>query len=141
MDRLLEFVANHPVLFVALGAVILLIIANEVFGRLQGDRRLPPNEAVRLINHEEALVIDVRGAADFKRGHILNARHIPANRIAEHEGELAKFKDRPVLCYCALGTTAPQVCENLRKQGFARAYSLKGGINAWQGASLPLTVR
>lgn len=141
MDRLLEFVGNHPLLFVALGVIIVLFIANEVHGRLKGDRRLSPTDAVRLINHEDAVVIDVRGAADFKRGHILHARHIPAGRIAEHETELARFKERPILCYCALGSTAPQACEELRKLGFMRSYSLKGGINAWQGASLPVTTR
>lgn len=141
MDRLLEFAANHPALFIALGVIVVLFVLNEVHGRVRGDRRLSPTDAVRLINHEDAVVVDVRGAADFKRGHILHARNIPANRIAEHEPELAKFKERPVLCYCALGSTAPQACEELRKLGFTRSYSLKGGINAWQGANLPVTTR
>ncbi len=141
MDRLFEFVGHHPILFVALGVVIILLIANEIYGRLQGDKRIGPNEAVRLINHEDALVLDVRNAAEFKKGHILHARNVVANRIAEHETELAKFKDQPILCYCALGTVAPQACEHLRKLGFARAYSLRGGLNAWQSANLPVTTK
>ncbi len=141
MDRFFEFAGNHPLLFAALGGVILIIIGNEIHGRLKGDKRIGPNEAVRLINHENALVLDVRNAAEYKKGHILHARNVMANRLAEHESELAKFKQQPVLCYCALGTVAPQACEQLRKLGFERAYSLKGGLNAWQGANLPVTTR
>lgn len=141
MNRLFEFAGNHIFLFAALGGVILLLIANEIYGRLQGDKRIGPNEAVRLINHENAVVLDVRNAAEFKKGHILHARNVVAARVAEHESELAKFKQQVVLCYCALGTVAPQACEQLRKLGFERAYSLKGGLNAWQGANLPVTTK
>ncbi len=96
---------------------------------------------MRLINDRNALIVDVRGPADFKKGHILNALNIPAARIEERAGEIAKFKERPVLCYCALGSVAPAACVKLRQQGFATVYSLKGGLNAWQGASLPVTTK
>jgi rhodanese-related sulfurtransferase len=141
MQEIIEFLANHWILSSALATVLVLMVANEVWTSLRGEKPLSPADAVRLINDRNALVLDVRGPADFKKGHILNALNIPAGRLAERINEIAKFKDRPVLCYCALGTTAPQACGKLRELGFATVYSLKGGLNAWQGASLPVTTK
>ena len=141
MDKLVEFASNHLLLSVAAVVILLLLLGNELLRFLRGERRLSPVDAVRVINSEDALVVDVRSVADFKKGHILNARNIPLARLADHEKELSKNKERPILCYCALGSTAPQACERLRKMGFNTVYSLKGGLNAWEGASLPVTTR
>jgi len=72
MDQLFEFLGHHPVLFSALGAVLVLLIVNELTAAMLGDRRLSPLEAVRLINDQNALILDVRPHGDYKRGHILN---------------------------------------------------------------------
>lgn len=141
MQPIIEFLASHWILSSAFGAVLALMVANELWTALRGEKRLSPADAVRLINDQNAAVLDVRGPADYKKGHILNALNIPAARLKERVNELAKFKDRPVLCYCALGSAAPQACATLRQLGFATVYSLKGGLNAWQGASLPVTTK
>lgn len=141
MQQLIEFLANHWLLTSALFAVLLLMVANEIWTTVKGEKRLSPADAVRLINDQNAVVLDVRSPADFKKGHLLNALNIPSARLADRVNELAKFKDRPVLCYCALGSVSPQACSKLRELGFATVYSLKGGLNAWQGASLPVTTK
>jgi rhodanese-related sulfurtransferase len=141
MQQIIEFLANHWILASALGLVVALMVANEIWTSLRGEKRLSATDAVRLINDQDAVVLDVRGVADFKKGHILNAINIPAARLQERVNELAKFKARPVLCYCALGSSAPQACTKLRQLGFTTVYSLKGGLNAWQGASLPVTTK
>jgi rhodanese-related sulfurtransferase len=141
MQPILEFLANHWILASALVFVLALMAANEAWTALRGEKRLSPADAVRLINDQNAIVLDVRSPADFKKGHILNALNIPAARLEERLGEISRFKERPVLCYCALGSVAPQACVRLRKLGFATVYVLKGGLNAWQGASLPVTTK
>lgn len=141
MQQLIEFLTHHWLLTTALGVVVALMVANEMWTAWRGEKRLSPADAVRLINDQNAVVLDVRGPADFKKGHILNAINIPAARLPERVNELAKLKERPVLCYCALGSSAPQACAKLTQLGFATVYSLKGGLNAWQGASLPVTTK
>ena len=141
MDRIVEFATNHLLLTIAAAVVILLLLGNELLRLVKGEKRLSPADAVRLINSEDALVLDVRSAADFKKGHILNARNIALARLADHEKELSKHKDSPIICYCTLGSTAPQACEKLSKMGFSKVYSLRGGLNAWEGASLPVTTK
>lgn len=141
MSQLLEFAQNHVLLFVALGVVLALLVANEVLGAVTGAKRISPQEAVRLINDRDALILDLRPLAEYKRGHLLGAVSLPFTKLGEGAPELAKDKQRPVLLYCALGGQAGQAAAALRKQGHAELYPLRGGINAWQAASLPVTTR
>lgn len=141
MNQLLEFVARHPILFTALAAIIVLFVLNEIVGNLTGGKRLSPLEAVRLINDRDAIVVDLRPVADFKRGHILNALSIPLAKLGERTTELSKSKERPVILYCALGGSAVQAADQLRKAGFAEVYPMQGGLNNWMGSSLPVTAQ
>jgi len=129
------------VLFSALAVVAILLILNELSGALTGERRLSPLEAVRLINDRNALVVDVRTPADFKKGHILNALNVPHAKLGERIDELGKEKGRPIVVYCALGGVAAQAAHQLKKAGYAEAYPIRGGLNNWLGASLPVTTR
>jgi predicted sulfurtransferase len=87
MEQLLQFIALHPVLFSALGVALVLLILNEMSHLVTGEKRLSPLEAVRLINDRHALVVDVRTAGDFKKGHILNAVNVPQAKLGERLGE------------------------------------------------------
>ena len=126
---------------VAAAVVLVLLIANEVHGNLTGGKRLSTAEAVRLINDRDPLIVDVRPLSDFKRGHLLNAFHAPLTKFDDYVGQLARDKARPVLVYCALGASSSAAVEKLRKQGFAEVYPLRGGVNAWAAANLPLTTK
>lgn len=95
-------------------------------------------EAVQLINRRDALVLDVRDTGEFAAGHVAGARHIPEAQLAERIKELEKYKSRPIVVTCRTGSRAPVVSAMLRKLGFADANALRGGIAAWQQASLPL---
>jgi rhodanese-related sulfurtransferase len=141
MQQYLDFVIAHPILFAALAGVVVLIIANEVHGNLTGGKRLSVPEAVRLINDREPLIVDVRTAADFKRSHLLNALNIPLAKLEERATELGRDKTRPILIYDALGSAAGEAADKLKKLGHAEAYPLRGGINGWLGASLPVTAK
>ncbi len=141
MDQLIEFFGNHPGLFAALGVVLALLIANEIHGVLTGGKRLSVPEAVRLINDRDPIILDVRTAADFKKGHLLHAYSAPLTKLDEHLGPIGKDKAKPVLVYCALGSSAVSAAERLRKSGFAEVYPLRGGLNAWLGANLPVTTK
>jgi rhodanese-related sulfurtransferase len=95
-------------------------------------------EATQLINRKDALVIDVRSSDDYARGHVLNARNVPAGQMPTRLDELQKFKSRPIILTCQNGTTATASCEVLRKAGFGEVYLLTGGIAAWEQAGLPV---
>ncbi|HKY91706.1 MAG TPA: rhodanese-like domain-containing protein [Nevskiaceae bacterium] len=141
MQQFIEFFGNHTVLFAGLAAVIGLIIANEVHGALTGGKKLSPPEAVRMINDRDPVILDLRPAADFKKGHLLNAVNVPIAKLEERASEFGKDRARPVLLYCALGGSSGEAAAKLRKLGFTEAYPLRGGLNAWLQGSLPVTVK
>jgi rhodanese-related sulfurtransferase len=91
-----------------------------------------------MINQQNALVLDVRDAADFEKGHVLNARNLPMGDLAVRWSEIEKYRNRPVIVVCGSDNRSDKAAAVLRKQGFAQVYSLGGGIGAWQQAGLPL---
>lgn len=95
-------------------------------------------EATRLLNQGSTLVLDVREPAEFAAGHLPKARNIPLKELAKRIDEIGKYKERAVLVTCRSGPRAGSASGLLKRAGFATVYQLKGGLNAWQQASLPV---
>ena len=136
MQQLIEFAMNHWILV----AAFVLVAGYLIFNLLQGDKgSVDPQAATDLINHQQAVVVDVRPSADFHKGHILNAVSIPSNGFASQIGTLEKHKQKPIIVSCRSGGQSASAVHQLRKAGFEQVYNLKGGILAWQSANLPVS--
>jgi rhodanese-related sulfurtransferase len=135
-QQLIEFVLNHWVLFVALAVVLGLLAYSLLLG---GKGTVDPLGATDLINRRDALVVDVRPAADFAKGHIINAINVPMNGFKKQIGTLQKHKGKPIVISCRSGSQSSAACQHLRKAGFEEVYNLRGGVLAWESANLPLT--
>lgn len=134
----MQFVSNNifPI-FIALfsGAMLLW----SIFGnRIRGIKEVDTTAALQLINHKNALVLDVREDDEYKAGHVLNSRLVPLGKLAARIGELEKYKEQPIVVVCRSGNRSGTACVMLGKQGFTQAYNLAGGVMAWQKANLPL---
>ena len=106
--------------------------------RLRGIKEVDHIAAMQLINHKNALILDVREQGEYDSGHILNSKLISLGKLAGRIGELEKYRERPIVVVCRSGQRSASACAFLGKQGFAQAYNLSGGVMAWQKASLPL---
>jgi rhodanese-related sulfurtransferase len=106
--------------------------------RLRGIQEVEHIAAMQLMNHKNALVLDVREQGEYDSGHILSSKHIPLGKLGERLGELEKYRERPVIVVCRSGQRSSSACALLGKKGFTQALNLNGGITAWQKASLPL---
>jgi rhodanese-related sulfurtransferase len=95
-------------------------------------------EATQLINRSDALVIDLRGAEDYAKGHVLGARSVPLADLERRAGELDKFKGKPLILHCAEGNRAGGGVAVLRAKGFDKVHNLAGGYAAWLQAGLPV---
>ena len=139
MDQLIEFVSNNLLLFAALIVVLVLLIKAELNHQANKGIQLSPSMAIRMMNnHEDALVVDVRTAAEFKGGHIKGAKNVPLKEFASAIESYAGYKDKQVLVYCNSGTTVVSAINQLKKAGFEKINNLEGGIAAWKEANLPL---
>jgi len=114
-----------------------MIIWSMLGSRVRGIKDVDTNAALQLINHKNAFILDVREPDEFKAGHILNAQLIPLGKLKERIGELAKYKDKPVVVVCRSGNRSGNACVALGKNEFTQAYNLAGGMMAWQKANLP----
>jgi rhodanese-related sulfurtransferase len=141
LEQFLVFLQKNPfhmLLFGLAAASGTMLIWPLVSRSFRQSNEVSPFEAVQLINRRDALVLDVRASGEYAAGHVAGARHIAEAQLSERLKELEKYKSRPVIVSCNAGSRAPSVSDVLRKNGFAEAFALKGGIAAWQQASLPL---
>ena len=140
MDQLIEFVSNNLLLFAALIVVLVMLIKAELNHHANKGIQLSPSMAIRLMNnHEDALIIDVRTAAEYKGGHIKGAKNTPLKEFASAVESYASYKDKPVLVYCNSGNTVVSAINQLKKAGFEKINNLEGGIAAWKEANMPLS--
>ena len=93
-------------------------------------------EAVRLINRERAVLIDVSEPAEYAAGHAAGARNVPLASL-ETSRELPKNKALPLVVVCPTGARAPRgvamLEARLRERAGARRRS-----RAWRDANLPV---
>jgi len=138
MEQIIEFAGNHLGLVVALVVIVTLLVQNLISGG-GGRDSVDPARATELINHEDAVLVDVRPMADFNQGHIIGAINIPSNGFANQLKQLERHKAKPIIVSCRSGAQSAQACAALRKAGFEKVHNLRGGILAWQSANLPVT--
>ena len=94
--------------------------------------------AAAQIQDEQIKVLDVREPAEFATGVIQGAVLIPLGQVEKRIGELDGLKDRPMLVVCGSGGRSAQAIKVLSKYGFTKLTNIKGGMNAWRKANLPV---
>jgi len=137
MEQLLEFAANHTLLVGAF-SVVLAALLWHLATDPGGKNAVDPLAATTLINHEDAVVLDVRSMAEFKDGHIVNAVNIPLNGLGNNLKQLEKHRNKPIVAVCRSGSRSGAACSLLRKHGFENVKNLRGGMLAWESANLPV---
>jgi rhodanese-related sulfurtransferase len=137
MDRLLEYAIRHPFLVGGTVALLLAALAYEFSRMRSGGQAVGPSDAVRLLN-QGGVLIDVRSRAEFDGGHVIDARHVPQEELANASETLKKFKDKVVITCCESGMRSGAAARVLKAQGFTQVVNLRGGLQAWRADSLPL---
>jgi rhodanese-related sulfurtransferase len=64
--------------------------------------------------------------------------HVPLSRLQERITSLDRHKNKPVIVVCQTGHRSARGFSLMRKHGFETVYNLRGGIQAWKSANLPL---
>ncbi len=141
MDQVIEFVGNNALLAGGFGAVLVLLVYTEVMRMARGLKELSPAQAVPWINDPNAVVIDVSPVADFNKGHIVDARNLPASQLAKPDAEILKLKDKKLLLVCKSGPTAVSAAISLMKMGASDVAVLKGGMTQWRSDQFPVTTK
>lgn len=136
MGQIGQFIFNHWLLWAGLVFVLVLILVNELQAQKMGAKSLSPRAAVDLINHQDAVVIDLRDAESYRKGHIIDSMR--ASKDDFQEQRMDKYKDKPLILVCSKGNQSLELATLLKHQGFVKPFVLEGGLVAWQNAELPL---
>jgi rhodanese-related sulfurtransferase len=140
VDQLTEFVTNNLILFAALIGVLVMLVKAELDHQANKGLVVSPAAAIRLMNNEDdALIIDIRAEADYKKGHIKGAKNIPLTNMTAGLDKYTTYKNKSVLIYCNSGNSATRAIKLLKAAGFDKVNNLDGGIAAWKEANMPLS--
>lgn len=135
IEQLFEFAGNH---YILVGTFLFLLVAFFVNEGKQGGAAIATGGLVNLMNHQDAVVVDVRDSKEFAAGHIAGAINVPYSSLDGKMTELESYKARPVVLVCKLGQHAGAAGRKLRAQGFGDVRRLSGGMAEWTGANLPV---
>jgi rhodanese-related sulfurtransferase len=134
MALFFEFMTQQWILFAALLTVIIMLILHE--SRKSGPS-LSPQQAITLVNTEDGIFLDLRDAADFKKGHVVGAINIPAAKLPGRMVELEKYKERPIVLVCKMGQQSGAAGKQLKAGEFTKVYKMTGGMMEWSNLQLP----
>ncbi|XOD70072.1 MAG: rhodanese-like domain-containing protein [Sodalis sp. (in: enterobacteria)] len=138
-EEILQFIAKHTMLSLAWVVLLSSVIVITFQIRLSKVREILQDEAINLINKENALIVDLRNQADYRKGHIVNSLNLATVDIKSGNlGELRKAKDKQIIVVCTKGISSHASAKKLIKAGFKRVYVLKEGISGWITENLPL---
>jgi rhodanese-related sulfurtransferase len=137
MDRLLEYMSHHPWLASATAAVAVLVAVYEMRVRSESQVTVSPQELIRLMN-QGALLLDLRPAEQYQAGHLSGARQMNSDQILKAGDTLKKHKEKTVVVYDDTGSLTGAAVRQLARQGFTKAFALRGGLAAWRADNLPL---
>lgn len=139
MQEIMQFVSRHPVLSIAWVGLLVAVLFTTFKGLTSKVKVITRGEATRLINKEEAVIVDLRQRDDFRKGHIAGSVNLlPTEIKANNLGELEKHKDKPIIVVDGSGMQAQEPATALNKAGFERVFVLKEGVAGWSGENLPL---
>lgn len=121
--------------YLLLGALIIVVLF--VFGcSRSGTTRnssidVSIDEALRLWQSKEAVIVDIRTPEEYQAGHIPGVPLIPLDQLDKRAGEIPN--DQKVLLICRSGNRSSQGTKLLRSKGFDNVYNVAGGMLAWRG--------
>ena len=116
----------------ASGAMLLWPMINR---GMAGGAAIGTLQATRLMNDRNAVIVDVRPAAEFAAGHLPGARNLAADDLAKRGADLPAG---PIIVVDATGGKAGKAAGALKAAGRQEVITLEGGIQQWLQAGLPL---
>jgi rhodanese-related sulfurtransferase len=130
-----EFLVQQWPLVAGLVVCVLLLIIHE---SRRGGSTVTAQQLANLVNREQAAVVDLREAAEFRKGHITDSINIPYTKLDERWGELEALREHPIILVCKMGQFSSATGSRMLAKGFTKVHRLQGGITEWQTLQLPL---
>lgn len=132
------FADYNNLALIALAVVSGGLLAWPTIARGTGGKAVNTVAATQLINKRGAVVVDIRDAAEYAKGHLPQAKSAPLADLASRAAGLAKDKAVPIILVSQTGQGLGKAQAALKEAGYSETYALEGGLAAWQQAGLPV---
>jgi rhodanese-related sulfurtransferase len=143
MQDVVYFINHNLFLTAAWVIVIVLLAVIELRSKIYGPKRLATTELIQWLNQSNAILYDLRAAADFNKGHIAQSINYPfsdinnLNLLLKKIAHEQKDQGRPVILVCKDGTKSHKEGFNLKNNSIKEVGYLQGGMMTWQSENLP----
>lgn len=134
MELFVTFVSEQWIL---VSVLVVLIYAYAWTEKQKGGTTISHHQLTRLVNSDSAVVVDVRDAAEYKAGHIVDALNIPHASLSSRSRELDTHKGKTIVLVDKMGQHAGAAGRQLKALDFD-IVRLEGGMTDWQSNNLPV---
>ena len=112
--------------------LIIYLFFSIIFTSCDDEENILVQDAVKLLDQEDVLFLDVRTSQEFKyEGGIKNALLIPVNDLEKKITMLEAYKSKNIIVYCRSGRRSKMATKLLKKKNF-NVTNLEGGFIAWR---------
>lgn len=104
---------------------------------IEGIKHISPEEAFKLLDVPDTVLIDVRESSETDIDWIDHAgvEYHPMSVFLDRMDTISKEQNIIVVCYA--GVRSSKIVNLLNRQGYPSAFNLDGGILAWKARGLP----
>lgn len=141
VNEYVTFLMQNWYLTLAFFAILLAIIAVEYQEGQKSSHVVSTDELTKMVNRDNAVVLDVRDETSYKSGHIVDSLWFSTQNLEKSIKSLKKHKSKPCVLVDADGKSVGSVISQCKEQGFERVVGLQGGIAAWKDAGMPLITK
>ncbi|MDH5648621.1 MAG: rhodanese-like domain-containing protein [Gammaproteobacteria bacterium] len=134
----IDFIIKNWYLFAALAIILAMLFGGTIMQVAHGVQGVNCSHAVQLMNHQDAIVVDVSEPNEFQIGHVPGAKNLPIGSLENRLTDLEKYKAKPIIVSCRSGNRSKKGALMLSKHGFKPVYEMSGGMVAWQRDNLPV---
>jgi rhodanese-related sulfurtransferase len=99
------------------------------------DLQISAEQLREWLRKRSVLLVDVRSKAEFQSHHLPGSIHLPVDSIGPDTLKGIPGAETVLVTICAHGFRSQKAAERIRQCGFSDAYSLKGGLEAWEQSS------
>jgi rhodanese-related sulfurtransferase len=131
-----NFIIKNIFIIIIIFIIILTLIIIEIKDYQYKKNGLTPQEAIKLFNNNNAIIIDLREENIFNKSYILNSINIPYNKINEYKNTIIRHK-KNLIILIENKKNNKEAINLLKSYGCNNITYIIDGIESWQKNDLP----
>lgn len=137
------FIKNNLFLSIICLTLILVYVIFEIlmyFYAMKTKFKINCAQLISLLNHNNAMIIDIRTTPEYLAGHIVNAVNLPFDDFTIDNKVISSNSHRVLIIVDAYGKNANALVTKLRNAKISEVWYLNGGMLEWKTSNMPVII-